>query len=59
MKKSVNTWYCDFCFKSEHEAESLLAGPNNVAICNECIEVAVKSLEDIRAGKAAQGATES
>lgn len=29
--------YCSFCGRSEHEADVLLAGPNDVFICDECI----------------------
>ena len=37
------TQYCSFCKKSQHEVETLIAGPD-VAICNECIELCVDIL---------------
>ena len=37
------TLYCSFCKKSQHEVESLIAGPS-VAICNECVELCVDIL---------------
>ena len=30
---------CSFCSKTEHQARKLVAGPNNVYICDECIEL--------------------
>ena len=33
------THYCSFCGKSEDEVKKLLAGPNGVFICNECVKV--------------------
>lgn len=30
--------YCSFCGRSEHEVEVLLAGPNEVFICDGCVE---------------------
>lgn len=33
------THYCSFCGKSEDEVKKLLAGPNGVFICDECVRV--------------------
>lgn len=33
--------YCSFCRKPRCEARVLVAGPDNLFICNECVEVAV------------------
>jgi hypothetical protein len=35
-KPTVNTYYCTFCGKSQHEVRKLVAGPK-VFICNECV----------------------
>uniref|UniRef100_A0A7C4YF13 ATP-dependent Clp protease ATP-binding subunit ClpX n=1 Tax=Caldisericum exile TaxID=693075 RepID=A0A7C4YF13_9BACT len=36
---------CSFCGKSYKEVEKLIAGPNGVYICNECIEKAYRLLK--------------
>ncbi len=33
---SVNTLYCSFCGKSQHDVKKLIAGPT-VFICDECV----------------------
>ncbi len=30
--------HCSFCGKSEREVEKIISGPNNITICNECVE---------------------
>ncbi len=37
--------FCSFCGKSDSEVERIIAGPNNMAICNECIEKCSMLLE--------------
>lgn len=37
--------YCSFCKKSQHEVKKLVAGPN-VYVCNECIKLCNKILEE-------------
>ncbi|GBU28974.1 ATP-dependent protease [Treponema sp. R8-4-B8] len=32
-------YYCSFCGKSSDTRRRLIAGPNNVFICDECVEV--------------------
>ncbi len=34
----MNTLYCSFCGKSQHEVKKLIAGPNS-NICDECVEL--------------------
>jgi ATP-dependent Clp protease ATP-binding subunit ClpX len=37
-KKGKNvTFYCSFCGKSQHEVQKLIAGPDLVYVCDECI----------------------
>lgn len=31
--------YCTFCGKSQHEVKKLISGPENVYICDECIDL--------------------
>jgi hypothetical protein len=33
------TPYCSFCGKSQHGVEILIARPNDIYICNECVEL--------------------
>lgn len=37
--KENNSQSCSFCRKSKSEVSKLIAGPNNVYICNECIDL--------------------
>ena len=36
--------YCSFCRKPSETRKRLVAGPNNIFICDECIEVCVAIL---------------
>lgn len=36
--------YCSFCHKSAETQKRLIAGPNNIFICDECVEVCVSIL---------------
>ena len=38
MEENTVKQYCSFCGKSEDEVLKLIAGPNGVTICDECIE---------------------
>ena len=42
--------HCSFCKKSQHEVKKLVAGPN-VYVCNECIKLCNKILEEDRLGE--------
>ena len=37
---------CSFCEKSEHQVRKLVAGPHNVYICDECIELCTEIIEE-------------
>lgn len=37
---------CSFCGKSQEEVRKLIAGPNGVFICNECVDVCVGIVEE-------------
>ena len=39
MKKDTTPCECSFCGKAKEEVKTLIAGPGNVYICNECIDV--------------------
>ena len=38
MEENTVKQYCSFCGKSEDEVLKLIAGPNGVTICDECLE---------------------
>jgi ATP-dependent Clp protease ATP-binding subunit ClpX len=38
--------YCSFCNRAENEVQRLIASPNNVYICNECVGLCVEILEE-------------
>lgn len=40
------TYNCSFCGKPQDQVQSLVAGPGNYYICNECIDLHRKALED-------------
>jgi hypothetical protein len=44
---SKNTLYCSFCGKSQHEVRKLIAGPT-VFICNECVELCMDIIDEMR-----------
>lgn len=43
---ATKTRYCSFCGKSEHEVHKLIAGPNNVYICDSCVELCEKIIRN-------------
>jgi len=36
---AATTQYCSFCRRSQEEVRRLIAGPDNVFICDECVEL--------------------
>src|SRR5215813_13677557 len=41
-----NTVSCSFCGKTQHEVETLIAGPPPLFICNECVAISSDVLAD-------------
>ena len=37
---------CSVCHKSQHEVDELLAGPDAVFICNQCVELCAEIIAD-------------
>jgi ATP-dependent Clp protease ATP-binding subunit ClpX len=35
----IRDYYCSFCGKSQDRVKRLIAGPGNIYICNECIDL--------------------
>jgi ATP-dependent protease Clp ATPase subunit len=49
MKKE--TYICDFCGRSEEYVKQMLIGPNNICICNSCVDVSVQVLKEVEEKK--------
>ena len=45
--KETGLFRCDFCDKHQNEVEQMIAGPNYVSICNDCISTAMSVLLNI------------
>lgn len=48
QKARSNTYRCSFCNKSQEQVERLIAGPNHVYICNECVALCQEIIEEGR-----------
>ena len=46
MANKDNTPSCSFCGKSKEHVEKLIVGGENIAICNECVDLCVDILKD-------------
>ena len=44
-KFDVNTLFCSFCGKSQHDVKKLIAGPA-VFVCDECVALCVKIIDE-------------
>jgi ATP-dependent Clp protease ATP-binding subunit ClpX len=44
--QGVSVQHCSFCHRSHEEVDRLIAGPDNVYICDECVELCVEILEE-------------
>ena len=45
-KRTDSRYRCSFCGKFEDEVKKLVSGPDDVCICNECIDICDEILED-------------
>jgi len=46
LSNNNNTPCCSFCGKSKEEVEKLIVGGDDVAVCNECVDLCVNILKD-------------
>ena len=37
---------CSFCNKTENQVQKLIAGPNNIYICDKCVDICIEILEE-------------
>lgn len=58
---SESVLFCAFCSKTQNQVQKLILGPQNVNICNECVDSCVHILEEaqIRAKVSAVSPTDS
>ncbi|HEY6332594.1 MAG TPA: ClpX C4-type zinc finger protein [Blastocatellia bacterium] len=43
-----NTSHCSFCQKAQSKVDKLFIGPHRDIICNECVDICNKIIEDDR-----------
>ena len=46
--KTRLTFRCSFCGKQQDQVEHLIAGPNGVYICDQCVELCQKIIQEER-----------
>lgn len=51
MIKNAPMVFCNFCGRPETAVDLMVASSEDLHICNDCIEICVKSLLEFRAGK--------
>ncbi|MCS7039801.1 MAG: ATP-dependent Clp protease ATP-binding subunit ClpX, partial [Caldilineales bacterium] len=42
----MSTQYCSFCHRSQDEIQRLIAGPDGVNICDECVQLCAEILRE-------------
>ena len=47
----VNLLYCSLCRGTQIDREFIIAGPDNINICDRCVDLMVDILSDERAKK--------
>jgi ATP-dependent Clp protease ATP-binding subunit ClpX len=47
-RQASDAQYCSFCNRSHQEVDRLIAGPDDVYICDECVSLCVEILEEER-----------
>lgn len=45
METETDTYHCSFCGKERSEIRRMIAGPNRVYICNECVELCTQVIK--------------
>ena len=47
-RKTRPTFRCSFCSKQQDQVERLIAGPNGVYICDQCVDLCQKIIQEQR-----------
>ena len=50
-RKIRPTFRCSFCGKQQDQVERLIAGPNGVYICDQCVDLCQKIIQEEREGR--------
>jgi ribosomal protein L37AE/L43A len=50
-QQTRDSYACSFCGKQQEQVERLIAGPGGVYICNECIDICRKIIEEEQAAR--------
>jgi ATP-dependent Clp protease ATP-binding subunit ClpX len=45
-KRARTTYHCSFCGKSQDQVRRLIAGPNQVFICDECVRLCHEIIDE-------------
>lgn len=48
LTKSLKVCACNFCGEDQYHVEQLIAGPNDVMICNVCVWLCVEIIAENR-----------
>ena len=48
QKQDKNPIVCSFCYKDQHCVEKLIAAPSSAFICNECVDLCNKMIQDCK-----------
>lgn len=56
---TVKRYFCDFCDKSQDDVEQIIAGPKDIHICNECVELCVEIIQEKRDEKTVKAEAEA
>lgn len=60
MGRRQRTFNCSFCGKNQHQTQRLIAGPNGVYICDECILLCYDILtQEVHPGQGAETGREA
>jgi ATP-dependent Clp protease ATP-binding subunit ClpX len=58
-KREFTDHTCSFCGKHSPQVRRMIAGPNGVVICNECIDLCNRIIAEVEASDAQATATTS
>ncbi|OQB28511.1 MAG: ATP-dependent Clp protease ATP-binding subunit ClpX [Chloroflexi bacterium ADurb.Bin180] len=57
MRREPTFQQCSFCHRPQYEVRHLIAGPDNVYICDECVQICQEILEQQAPAQGTQGET--
>lgn len=42
----IHVYYCSFCHKHQSKVDTMIAGPDRINICDECVRLSYKIVEE-------------